>query len=88
MSGQLAIEQEKFRQKVAGAGFGSGRSGDRGLAGFEVNPEPFRGGPPPPLFSILPCHVNQRDAGTSGDEVCKDKLEHHNLSYRLPLAAQ
>ncbi len=74
MSGQLAVELEKFRQKVAGVGCGAERRGHSGFAGFKFDPEPFRSGTLPSLLAVLPCEVNYSDASTSGEEVCQDKL--------------
>jgi len=88
MHSQFAVELEKFRQKVAGVGLHAERGRHRSLAGFKFNPKPLRGGTLPSLFAVLPCHVHDRDARTSGEEVCQDKLEHHNLSYRLGSGAQ
>jgi len=85
---QLAVELEKLRQKVAGVGLNAERGGRCNLARLEFNPKPLRGGTLPSLFAVLPCHVYDRDAHASGEEVCQDKLEHHNLSYRLGPGAQ
>jgi hypothetical protein len=86
MGGQLAIELEKLGQKLTRIGFDSG--GHCGLVSSEFHPKPLRGGTLPSLLSILPCQVNYRDARTSGEEVGQDKLERHNLSYRLDPSAQ
>lgn len=85
---KLAVELEKFRQKVAGVGFDTKRRGCRWLASFKFHPKPLRGGTLPSLFSILPRHVNDSNTHASGEEVCQDELEHHNLSYRLASGSQ
>ena len=77
MSGQLAIEQEKFGQKVARLGFECACGGHRSLARLKFNPEPPRCGTLPSLFSILPRQVNGCNTHAPGEEVCQDKLEHH-----------
>ena len=73
MSGQLAIELEKFRHKFAGLGLDTERRRHRGFASFQqFHPEPSRCGTLPSLFSILTGQVNYRDASTSCEKISED----------------
>ena len=88
VSGQFAVELEQLRHEFACVGYVAERCRQVGLAGFKFDPEPFGSGTFPSLLAVLTSEVNYGDSSTSGEEVCQDELEHHNLSYRLPLAAQ
>lgn len=76
------VELEELWQEFGGVGLAHGRGGCS-FARLNFNAKPPRGATFPSLFSILPCHVDDSDAHTCGEDVCQDELEHHNLSYRL-----
>lgn len=77
VSGQLAVELKKLRQKFAFIGPGTRPPGSSSLGSFKFHSEPSHSRTPPSLFSILPGEVNYRDTRTSGDEVGDYKLKHH-----------